>query len=340
MITNTHSLHSKSASCFIKGGTPKETIVIGAGLSRAFGLPLATELLPQMMRWCHANGKSASLQPINRFLTFFYPGYTGTGTYYPLAEDVLGMLDTAEDYQAIRSDSIGYKWRGDSISQIRVRFTKLLAQYLWSFQSELNKSGFSTLEPLRRFVRRNRTRVVYVTFNYDLLLESALSLEGIPYSYRLDPTSACVTVLKPHGSINWFIRTSGKMFTQADWTDFGPHISLFNPLLPETLPFYSSTWKQVAIIAPTPNKEILLPEMKKAWTAFSSAVHAAPSLLSIGYSLPDADRLARLVLQRAGPVHSQSRRITVVNPADVTRVYSQYVSPACTFIKKRFEDFA
>ena len=235
----------------------------------------------------------------------------------------MGMFDAAEEYSRLRGEhSRGFRWRGGRIAQLRICFNKLLAQYLWSFQTDIQASGYAVLDPLRRYVHSKGPRVTYVTFNYDLLLETALSLEGIQYSYRLDNTSKITTLLKPHGSINWFLRTSGKVFNMPIWAEFGPNISIFSGLDPALLPFRGDVWKQVMLIAPTPHKEFSLIEMKKTWTSFSSSVHAAPVLTVIGYSLPDADRVARLVLNRAGPKHSLNRQITVVNPADVKAAFS------------------
>lgn len=341
MLVNTLTLKPSKASSYLKGKTPLETVVIGAGLSKTFGFPLATELLPRMIQWHASRGSRDSIRPILDFIHFFYPGFDTSTGQYPDAEDVMGMFDAVEEYSRLRHEGQkGFKWKGDIAVQLRIRFNKLLAQYLWSCHADMEVNNHAQLEPLRRFVRSKGPRVTYVTFNYDVLLEAALSLEGIPYSYRLERVGTGTVVLKPHGSINWFIRTSSKLFEGPLWAELGPNVSVFRGLNRSLIPFTDENWKQVAIIAPTPHKVFPLFELKKTWTAFSSSVHSARSLTAIGYSLPDADRVSRLVLNRAGPRHDPSRTITVVNPADVTRVYSQYISPSCTFIRKRFEEYA
>jgi hypothetical protein len=340
MATNSHKLDPRKTSRFLKGKNPRETIIIGAGLSKAFGLPLADELLSKMIQWHASRPTSGAIEPILEFIEFFYPGFAPRTGQFPAAEDVMGMLDSAEEYSGLRqSDNRGFRWRGDKVPQLRFRFNKLLAQYLWSFQTDFEKVGYAPLDRLRRFVRQRGARVAYVTFNYDLLLETALSLEGMPYSYRLDPSGQTITVLKPHGSINWFIRSPSKIFSSTLWTEFGPSISIFNELELSALPFSDDRWKQVALVAPTPHKQIELLEMRKTWTSFSSAVMGTRRLTAIGYSMPDADRMARLVIGRAGPRFSQSRRITVINPADLRATYGRYVSPNCVFVLKKFEDY-
>jgi len=335
VLKNTHVLHNHNATCYRKGSTPLETIVIGAGLSKAFGLPLAADLLPQMLGWHINRGNGHKVEPIIEFLKFFYPAFVDIAGWCPSAEDVMGMFDSAEEYSNLRAGAPGFRWREGKMAQLRMRFNSLMGQYLWAFQACMNDD---TLAPLRKFVRNRGTRTAYVTFNYDLLLETALSQEAIPYSYRLDPSGQIVTLLKPHGSINWFLRSPGKMFAGKGWSTFGPNISVFDGLDPGLLPFGQRSWRQAALIAPTPHKQIAFAEMKRVWTSFSSAVHSSPTLLSIGYSMPEADRLARLVLNRASPKHGR-RRITVVNPADVRAQYCQCISPDCIFVRKTFEQF-
>jgi hypothetical protein len=105
------------------------------------------------------------------------------------------MLDTAEQHNEIRGGSRGYKWRSGEINLIRNHFLKLIGLYLWSFQDTFLKLGKNNY--LRIFVRTRSDKMVYVTFNYDLSLETALSLEKIPYSYGLPIPQDGLTVLKP-----------------------------------------------------------------------------------------------------------------------------------------------
>lgn len=325
---------------FAKEHVPNETIVIGAGLSKAFGLPLADELLPMLAEW-HSARSVDRLDLIYDFLEFFYPLFDrSTNMHFPPAEDVLGMLDTAAAYAEIRGRSRGYRWRKGRVSDTSRRFNRLLGEFLWSYQEPYAKGADSTLSALRAFVRTRGNNIVYVTFNYDLLLETALSLEGMPYTYTLDQTQRRIVVLKPHGSVNWFVKHEGKVPRgYMKWIHLGTNIAVCETLDPRQLKFSKTKWKDAAIIAPTPNKQIEIEELKRIWTSFSSSITAAAKLTIIGYSLPSADRLARLVLHRAGPRHSRSKKIFIVNPDDVEQTYRQAISPDCIFIKARFQDW-
>jgi len=335
MISNT-ILHHPLAGRLQKGHGLRKVVVFGAGVSKGLGVPLAMELLREVITWSEKSGIAHYSAHLLRFLEEFYPRFDRSKDRFPLVEDVLGMLDTAEQYNEIRGRSPGYKWRSGEINTIRNHFLKLIGLYLWSFQDtfiKLSKNNY-----LRIFVRAHNDKTVYVTFNYDLTLETALSLEKIPYSYGLPIPHDGVAVLKPHGSINWFMR--GKAFptlNSGNWFSLGEQLVCFIALNYSQLGFRKP--RPPLIVPPSPMKQIILFELKKLWTAFSSIVHSTPSILIVGYSVPEADRLTRFILRRAGLPTRTSRQITVVNRDDLEDIYRSIISPKCEFLRKKFEDW-
>jgi hypothetical protein len=324
----------------------RKVVVLGAGVSRSFGLPLANDLLKDMIEWQKPRGKDKQLALIFDFLEYFYPAFRRNRAWFPPAEDVLAMMEVALEYGKIRSPtSRGNPWREDEVLKRRSTFLRLLCEYLWSFQERIRLSDFARFQ---EFVRLNGSSVIYITFNYDLLLESALSAEQIPFSYALQFNANEVAVLKPHGSINWFKRAT-KLADGVEVFDLGSHIDPWGvtkndpgdcikaclTLDPATLRFQK--WKEPVIVPPTPMKQIENPDLKRIWASFSSAVHATPRLEIIGYSLPVADRLARLVLRKAGPPHHHSRKIMVVNPGRVKKVYCEAIWKGCKFERIKFD---
>lgn len=314
----------------------RRVVVLGAGVSRTFGLPLASQLFPQMVDWIHQRGEEHRLSPVFQFLEFFYPRFAKSSGWFPPAEDVLGMLDAALLYNALRSGNVGYRWRSGPIEAFRIRFARLLGEYLWSFQKSVSDADLACL---RRLVASNGTRTVYVTFNYDLTLETALAAEGIPYSYSLQPgRPSAVSVLKPHGSINWYRRTSHFDATDPRFFALGPELAAgTSHRLAETGRGVS---KEPFIIPPTPNKQFTTEELRRTWMAFSVCIASSPEVIAAGYSMPDADRMARIVLNRAGPRHSARRRVRVINPSvEVREAYVNCVSPKCEFVASTFREW-
>ena len=324
----------------------RKVVVLGAGVSKSFGLPLANDLLKDMIEWQKPRGKDSELVRLFDFLEYFYPAFRRSRAWFPPAEDVLAMMEVALEYSKIRSlTSRGNPWREDEVKNRRSTFLRLLCEYLWSFQGSIRLDEFSLF---REFVRANGTKVIYITFNYDLLLESALSAERIPFSYTLQFNPDEVALLKPHGSINWFTKAT-KLANGVDVFDLGSHMDPWGIVkndpgdcIQVCLTLDSSTlgfrkWKEPVIIPPTPMKQIENPDLKRIWASFSSAIHATPRLEIIGYSLPVADRLARLVLRKAGPPHHHNRKIMVVNPGRVKKVYQEAIWKGCKFERIKFD---
>jgi len=312
----------------IKGHGLRQVVIFGAGVSTSQGIPVAKNLLEEVLKY----GGPRPVDIVVEFLQYIYPTFRETGTWYPLAEDVLGMLDVAEDYCRIRGGSRGYRWREGVIEQVRDRFLRSLGAYLWSFQH----TKMSADHPLRRFVRLFNKHTVYVTFNYDLTLETALSLEGVPYSYGIPIPTNGVAVIKPHGSINWFYKTPNfPSHKSAKWFEFAPTVVCYSLLQPD------EDWsdRPPAIIPPAPSKKIEEHVFKRMWTSFSSVVHSTNNLAIVGYSLPEADRLSRLILRRT-VLSSKQRTIIVVNRnSTVEGVYKENLFDSIEFLARKFEDW-
>ena len=177
---------------------------------------------------------------------------------------------------------------------------------------------------------------VYITFNYDLTLETALSLERIPYSYGIPTPANGVAVIKPHGSINWFRKSKDFPLWESDkWFNLGPTMVCYTQLQP------AKGWsdRPPAIIPPAPSKKIEEHEFKTMWTSFSSVVHSTNKTAIVGYSLPVADRLSRLILRRSVLVPRLPDILVVNLKASVKTVYKENLSDKIKFLARKFEDW-
>lgn len=332
MFDSTLATIRRNTTRIPKGHPARKVVVFGAGVSAPAGIPLANELLCALVQWHEGKGSTSRLNSLYEFLDFFYPSVDRKNGVYPPFEDVLGMMDTAEAYSQIRASGRGYRWRPQAISELRSRLIRLMGEYLWSFQTP---QLVTNLGALRSFVRQQGTNVVYATFNYDLLLETALSAEGIAFQYGLPPSASTATVLKPHGSINWFLRSTN-FPTGIDRIDLGNQLSALRSLRALSL---GANWKESVVIPPTPFKQVALRDLRSTWTSFSASIVHCRKLDIIGYSLPDADRLARIVLRRAGPAVGANKKVRIVNPGDVLAHFRRLVSPASYLYQMTFEEY-
>jgi len=194
---NYHNV-SGAGTRFAKGNSPKHVFVFGAGLSMPAGLPPANALLKRAISWKASTPNRISTTLIDVFCDYFYPGLNRSRGEFPDAEDMLGMMDAAQEYDGVRGRGRGYRWRTGYISDTRRQLVRLICEFLWSFQSEVT---FDKIGYIRNLVREYRSNTIFVSFNYDLLLEVALTYEEIEFSYAIDRNeSSRNVVLKPHGS--------------------------------------------------------------------------------------------------------------------------------------------
>ncbi len=308
-------------------------VVLGAGFSKEFGYPLANELLREICN--HAPQNSQMVTDLNRFCSAFYNHFNQLEQNYPNIEDFLGMLDVAGQYADIRfSKNRGYYWRTGKVAEIERGIKRLIGEYFWSFQEKSRSADLSQIDAMVEHFGHN---TIYVSFNYDLLLETALSRSGVRYTYGISNDPGAVSILKPHGSINWFYKEHFKPHQSIELIEYGDQLWVANTL--DFTDISRCKGMDPAIIAPTPSKKID-DELKKIWTGFSSSVHNARSLCIIGYSLANADRLTRLVLRRAGTGHSDCKKITVVRRSDCEAEYRRYISPYVKQIQSSFGAWA
>jgi len=193
-----------------------------------------------------------------------------------------------------------------------------------------------------------------ITFNWDLILER--SLENYPknpsfeYTYSRKRTTKAFSLLKPHGSIDWFKKSVvKKLDPTTDTLRLDEELCVFpyfsrapSPRLLDAVPI---------IVPPVAAKEFPFAFLKRTWRGVYRAVSDATELCVVGYSLPKEDQFARLVLRRAlryniikaGRGAKEPVRITVVNPDETVSVtFSRLMpkdNPSPSFYQATLEDY-
>jgi hypothetical protein len=159
---------SDAGTRFAKGHSPRHVFVFGAGLSMPAGPPSAFHLLKRATLWNLGARKPLNTNLVDSFCDYFYPSLIRAKGQFPDAEDMLGLMEAAKDYDSIRGRGRGYRWRKGYLLDARTQLVRLLSEFLWSFQ---NENTFRKIQFIRNLVRGHPTHTVFVTFNYDLLLE-------------------------------------------------------------------------------------------------------------------------------------------------------------------------
>jgi hypothetical protein len=337
-LRNTLQSAGIGSDLLLRSAARPKLFVLGAGVSKEFGLPLATDLLDVVVNYFKHSGNAAELKPLLEFVDAFYHDDARRQGKMPQAEEVLTFLDATAEYAQFRAKGPGYKWRPDHVAHVRNRFARMLGEYLWASQDALNADALSSL---RKFVALAGVGHVYVTFNYDLLLEKALSFEGIPYHYNGTPRDGSVLVLKPHGSINWYSAADVATAISSDrFYKFGEEIYVCDALDRFSIPFRQM--RAPVIVTPIVNKQFRTREQQKLWMLFSRVVKRARDVFIVGYSLPIVDHASRIVMNRLSEQHDLTKRITVVNP-DRDHTLADHIADVITrrhiLIRKTFGEW-
>ena len=176
--------------------------IFGAGASAACGIPVAKDILrAAVLRLCDESAEKA--REVHKLLAYLYPAFDKHLRTYPNIEDFLNLLEMAKQFNSedFIESSIWPESRLNTVSDITL---KAVTDYLWDFME--NKE---TYKLVRDFAEEAiKCGDVIITFNWDTTLEHALHLHRdeptFVYKYSRPRKSDELTVLKPHGSIDWF----------------------------------------------------------------------------------------------------------------------------------------
>lgn len=185
--------------------------VIGAGFSRTAGLPLAFELFPEVQKRIELRyGRDTKFhRDLADYLTY-RSDCEGVSADSPVdLEAFLSYLDIEHFLELRGSDT----WSSEgNEAQILIRHA------IGSFIHERTPPIDSLPGEYYQFAERLRPNDIVITLNYDIVLERAFEHTGTPYRlfpYRyksvdrhggglLDSTKEEITLLKLHGSLDWF----------------------------------------------------------------------------------------------------------------------------------------
>jgi hypothetical protein len=196
----------------------------------------------------------------------------------------------------------------------------------------------------------NRTNISFITFNYDLCLDFALAMTGIPPDYCLgEPSHGSVKLLKLHGSLNWvkcpkcglIVPWDIMQFLQRyNWNLFGGETAVklniamhFSDIKHCDSPFPNEPY----IAPPTWNKTQYHLQLESVWQAAARELSEAENIVICGYSLPDTDQFFRYLYALGSVGRSGLKKFWVINP---DRSLEQKFRDLCgPLARARFEFF-
>ena len=314
--------------------------IFGAGVSTHCGYPLTDNLLKEITLRLKSNDKDRF--HLLDFIEAFYPNFNRSYANYPNIEEVLSLLDVAIEvgYKIPQSK---YSHYFQDVSEIKNKILINIYNYFFEKLDEVNED--MAIFEFADFLKPND---VIITFNWDLNLEKALEGLKKKYAYNLDnKEKERITILKPHGSMNWFKRKEINLKNEKKEpliegidnieVDVFKYLRQPNTVKKDIVPY---------IVPPTIKKTIDSEELKKIWKDIYYVLSHSNEINILGYSLPNIDLNSRYIFRSAirennyfKTAKRRKRRFLIVNPNDsVYTTYRNLVGDPIQFEQAKFED--
>lgn len=301
---------------------------VGAGLSRALGLPNTAELLTGVVslarrskRWRQTERLPSRIDAASKY---FYPDAENKG-YRPDVVDFFSALRTYIDVGAgLRG---GFRDAPELFRSLKFAIAQLLVDSTREIDAKLQQ-GHSFLSHI---VRPGN---VVVTSNWDLVLERYAALHQIPLRLRGFDESEFV-LLKLHGSIDWctYGRRS-QQYTDSNFASLSKRLFAAQPYrirVPQAratlvriraLEEWRAAWSRISsraldlhMVTMARGKAGDLGPLQEIWRDAYGALSRAARLEVVGYSLPDDDIEIRTLLRASILRGDGPKRLVTRNPS-------------------------
>jgi hypothetical protein len=298
---------------------------LGAGFSRALGLPNTAELLTEV----HKLALSRNLvieRELREGYRYFYP--EEATSFVPSVVDFFSVLRAYEDVSGSTDGGRprfpgGFK-HPKLLSDLRLVVVRLLCDRLR--QVHIPQDGWPSVE--RMFAPGN----IVITSNWDLFVEWYAHCREIRLRLGGWPNDRALTLIKLHGSVDWTEHRFRKPGYSDD--DYSVLRELQNSRPPYRIKIrtddmlriravdnMSRSWQFIKARTSRPHmvmmsqgKTVDMGPIQSMWDDAYTAICAASEVRIIGYSLPDDDVEIRTLL-RAGVSRGTARpKVIVQNP--------------------------
>ena len=301
---------------------PKTVYIIGAGFSKELGYPLTRNLL-----YLLPNGINDKLK---RIFSFHYPNWDERTETLPDVEELLTALDANEEL--LPGLVAGGKFNAQSVQSARDRLLQKIAEWFHEIHKGRSSGHKGFLENFRE--KHARYAVAIISFNWDYELDRDLfGDQPRAQQYGIDDSNGVTpALLKPHGSLNWYVDESEKhvkenrleLLYEGSGKEGDESIYQF-------LPWRASQQKRRNyvpwIVPPTHFKRFRHPMLRSLWNQSVTVLSTATRVYFLGYSQPETDWHSRFILRcgfynqeygvpgdgKRGPATGKAT-VTVVNP--------------------------
>jgi hypothetical protein len=325
-----------------------QIFILGAGFSKPAGMPLATQLLPLLDEKLQLDEMREWLDGLRQRLAWLSGSDQQTGSFTLNIEEVFHYAHFDIEVHRLRQhlesvgrrDGPGTPWKvAESISAWLSYLEDALRDVI------LEKDGQADLAPILRWAETIDTRDSVVTFNYDTLVERALSGVGKAWNQGTGRESdAGVAVFKLHGSIDWIVAHRSEAFSKLDLLfdkknanrleqdtghvedDFRLWRCRTGEQLQEwisgrdlqSIPEHASP-RTVGIAGLGAYKQLhQIPGLGDVWTRGMRALYEADRVVVVGFSMSDFDVMARMQFAEVARKRwdeSRPLKVIVIDPS-------------------------
>lgn len=301
----------------------RDVYFLGAGFSRALGLPNTAELLSEVHKLAQARGLKIERELRDAY-RFFYP--EEASAFVPDVVDFFSTLRAYEDV-AVEADGTsrfpGAFAHPGLLTELRLVVVRLLCERLRQIQ--IPDQGWPNVDEILQ------PGNVVITSNWDLFVEWYAHCRSIRLRLGGDPHDQTLTLIKLHGSLDWTEQRFRK--TTADG-DYAVLRELQNSKPAHTIKikqadilrvravermtkswqFIKSRTERPHMIMMSQGKTVDMAPIQGLWTDAYTALCAAKQLHIIGYSLPVDDIEIRTLLRAGVGRGNVPPTVTVHNP--------------------------
>lgn len=328
---------------------PSNVLVVGAGFSANAGLPVASRFTPALLRTkgLRLNGPSvAQVEFLRHFVrTVFAEGGSADAGDWPELEDILTFVDLA----ANTGHHLGPDFSAAELRTVRrVIITRMIRMLDQRYDRGVRRKS-PEWKQLERFFRRfDASDTAVLSLNWDTVFERGLErAQGIvDFDYanssearrladgklkrRATTSGDTLTILKPHGSVNWLYCDSCRrnfwlppeqseevartIFGRKDWAVVRRKTRRGKTGTVSTTPCPRCRGRSLGTRFATFSyrKALDFPMHAASWASAERLLRDAPEWVFIGYSMPTADFDFKHLLKRVQLGERHRPNITVI----------------------------
>ena len=314
----------------------KLLVILGAGASRDAGAPIVRDFLDRAAD-LRRNGDTTLISPDDFKLVFDLISelevlHSRSDVDLRNVESVFNLLAMAQLAGRLLHRT------PDEIDLAARAMERVLAQTIEAsikfhcFDGDIRPSqAYDKLARGIDKIRKTTTGTVpwsFITFNYDVALEQALTYYDIPVDYGLPDVKTeqgAIPVLKLHGSLNWStcpgcarIRVLGvPEYLQRHILRTTGHREVRLPIsrsLHEVSCCVGALRDEPVIIPPSWKKARYYDSLSAVWTRAARELAEADNIAIVGFSMPPADTFFRDLFALGVASDTWIRQFVVVNP--------------------------